>query len=166
MNPLLAASLFDNPWVIGAIIIIGALVNWLAKRREENKEPEPVGNEGPVAKTTPPEFNFEETLRRFLGEEEPVQIPPQSTPLPPPPPIPFATSTTLAAIRQQQENDAVRRFKQLSEQARHPAKVVTHGRGARSGPAGRTASPWRDPRTARQAFVASIIFAPPKCMEP
>jgi hypothetical protein len=52
---------------------------------------------------------------------------------------------------------------ELSEQARHPATVVTHPREPR---ARRPASPWRNPKHARQAFVASVIFDPPKCMQP
>jgi len=166
VNPLLANSLFDNPWVVGAVIILGAIVNWLAKRREEKKARQPDGDDGPEAETAPAEFNLEETLRRLLGEGEPLPTPPQSTTDLQPPPLPAAASTTLDAIRQQQQDDAIRRFEELTDHARHPAKVVTHGRENRSRPARRSASRWRDPRTARQAFVASIVFAPPKCMEP
>ena len=136
MNVVFAASLFDSPWVVATVIIVGTLINWLAKRREEKKAAQPAGDGSPPAEDPPGEFNLEETLRRFLGEE----------PLPRPPPLPPANANL-----------------ELSEQARHPARVVTHPREPR---ARRSASPWRNPKHARQAFVASVIFDPPKCMEP
>ncbi len=152
MNVVFAASLFDSPWVVATVIIVGTLINWLAKRREEKKAAQPAGDGSPPAEDPPGEFNLEETLRRFLGEE----------PLPRPPPLPPANAN-LEAARPQPPEEAIRRFEQLSEQARHPARVVTHPREPR---ARRSASPWRNPKHARQAFVASVIFDPPKCMEP
>lgn len=60
---------------------------------------------------------------------------------------------------------AVRRFEQLNEQGRHPATVVNTGRGRRSSTGARAVALVRDPRTVRQAFVASLIFDPPKAFE-
>ncbi len=81
MNALFAAGLFDSPWVIAAIVIGGAIANWLAKRRQEKQaRNHPTGESPPPAASTPPgEFNLEETLRRLMGEE-----PPAPTPAPPP----------------------------------------------------------------------------------
>ena len=31
MNPLFAAGLFDSPWLVAIIIIVGALSNWLSE---------------------------------------------------------------------------------------------------------------------------------------
>ncbi len=166
MNLLLANSLFDNPWVVGAVIIIGTIINWLAKRREEQKARQPAGEKEPETETAPAEFDLAETLRRFLGEGELPQTSPPSLPDLGPPPLPATASTNLDAILQQQQDDAARRFEELSDHTRHPVKVVTHEWETRSHAARRNASRWRDPRKARQAFVASLIFAPPKCMEP
>jgi len=70
-----------------------------------------------------------------------------------------------AALAHSERRDkAARRFAQLNEQGRHPATVVSTARGRRSGT--RPASHWRDSRSVRRAFVASLIFAPPKGLEP
>ena len=37
MNTLFAASLFDNPWVLVVIVLVGALSQWLMKRRQGNQ---------------------------------------------------------------------------------------------------------------------------------
>lgn len=196
VNALFAVGLFDNPWVVAVIVIVGALANWLSKRRQEKQAGQPPeGDEPSPSSGKPPgEFSLEETLRRLMGEEPPA-------PRPAPPPIPGAAqgelppapdweeeeplqpvsptvppmrppliavsqaSVTTTAVSEQQEQ-AARRFEQLNEQGRHPATVVGHGRGHRSRAARRAASLWRDPRSARQAFVASMVFAPPKSLEP
>jgi len=76
-----------------------------------------------------------------------------------------ASATTLEAS-EQDERDA-RRFEQLNEQGRHPATVVGGaGRERRSHAGTRADSPWRNRRSVRRAFVASLIFAPPKGLEP
>ena len=74
-----------------------------------------------------------------------------------------ASANRIEAGERQEKDD--RRFAQLIEQGEHPATVVStaHGRHSRTG--GRAASLWRDPRTVRRAFVASLIFAPPKAFE-
>jgi len=85
-----------------------------------------------------------------------------------PPPLPSASVVTTRAritiIKPSEEQaQAARRFAQLNERGRHPASVVhAHGRHSR---AGTRLAAWRDPRNARQAFVASLVFGPPKGME-
>ena len=194
MNPLFASGLFDSPWLVAIIVIVGAISNWLTKRRQEKQAEQPhKGDEpAPAASKPPSGFNLEEALRRLMGEEppEPARAPPRipraaQDELPPvpawqeeepfqpavqtvpplrPPPIAVAQAsiTTTAASEQQ----AARRFEQLNEQGRHPATVVGRGRGNRSRAGKRAASLWRDPRSARQAFVGSIVFAPPRSLEP
>ncbi len=63
------------------------------------------------------------------------------------------------------QEQAARRFAQLVEQGEYLAAILraNHGRCSRSG--ARTLSPWRDSRTVRRAFVASLILAPPKAFE-
>ena len=196
MNALFATGLFDSPWLIAIIIIVGAISNWLMKRRQEKEaEHPPEGDEpAPAASKPTGEFSLEEALRRLMGEE-----PPEPAPAPPripraaqdeTPPVPAwqeeepfqparqtvppllppliaaeqASITTTAASEQQEQ--AARRFEQLNEQGRHPATVVGHGRGHRLRAAKRAASLWRAPQSARQAFVGSVVFAPPKSLEP
>ena len=36
LNPLLAAGLFDNPWVFIALLLISGVANWLGKLRAKN----------------------------------------------------------------------------------------------------------------------------------
>jgi hypothetical protein len=69
-----------------------------------------------------------------------------------------------AALRySEQREKAARRFAQLNAQAKLPATVV-RARVHRSST--QPASLWRDSRAVRRAFVASLIFAPPKGLEP
>lgn len=198
MNTLFASGLFDSPWLVAIFIIVGAISNWLVKRRQEKEaEHPPVGNESPPAANKPAgEFNLEETLRRLMGEELPEparapapppirraaegELPPAPTrpeeelfqaaeqTVPPlrPPPIAVAPASVTTTAASEQQKEAARRFEQLNEQGRHPATVVGHRRGSRSRTGQRAASLWRDPRSARQAFVGAIVFAPPKGFEP
>jgi len=68
------------------------------------------------------------------------------------------------ATGERQEEDA-RRLAPLVEEAEPPATVVSTapGRALRASP--RAAGYWRDPRAVRRAFVASLVFAPPKALE-
>ena len=194
MNPLFASGLFDSPWMVAIIIIVGAISNWVTKRRQEKQAEQPPEGDEPAPAASKPTggLNLEETLRRLMGEEPPepapappripraaqVELPPVSVaqarsierefdhyPLRPPPVVVAqASSTTIAASEQQVQ--AARRFEQLNERGRHPATVLGRGRENRSPAGKRAASRWCDPRSARQAFVGSIVFAPPKSLEP
>ena len=194
MNPLFASGLFDSPWMVAIIIIVGAISNWVTKRRQEKQAEQPPEGDEPAPTASKPTggLNLEETLRRLMGEEPPapapappripraaqVELPPVSVaqarsierefdhyPLRPPPVVVAqASNTTIAASEQQVQ--AARRFEQLNEQGRHPATVLGRGRENRSHAGKRAASRWCDPRSARQAFVGSIVFAPPKSLEP
>jgi phosphoenolpyruvate carboxylase len=61
---------------------------------------------------------------------------------------------------------AEQRFEQLTEQVKRPAKVVTHTRQRPVRAGARGPSRWRDGRSVRRAFVASLVFAPPKSFDP
>lgn len=81
-----------------------------------------------------------------------------------PPPLPSAPRERATIIQASEEQtQAARRFAQLNQQGRHPAGVV-HAQGRHSRTGTRLAA-WRDPRNARQAFVASLVFGTPKGME-
>ena len=74
------------------------------------------------------------------------------------------TNANRIEAGERQEKDA-RRFAQLIEQGEHPATVVSTAHGHHSRAGARAVSLWGDPRTVRRAFVASLIFAPPKAFE-
>ena len=96
---------------------------------------------------------------------EAVRLPPIQT-APPSRPHPALAQASATAIKTSQQNEeAVRRFEQLNEQGRHPATVVNTGRGRRSREGTQAIGRLRDHRTVRQAFVASLVFGPPKAFE-
>jgi hypothetical protein len=186
MNLLLAAGLFDNPWLVAIIVVGGMIANWLSQRRKarqaEESAPEP--HESPATHPQPEKFDLEATLRRLLGEE--TAPPPRSIPPPPPmiPPVakarpePSWMETSVEtpppvvarragvgsfAVPQTPEQAAVR-FEQLNEQGRNPAKAQDLRRRHRP-QSGTRAALWSNRDKVRQAYVASLIFAPPKGLE-
>jgi hypothetical protein len=202
MNSILAAGLFDNPWIVAVIILGGALVNWLSQRRQaKQQEHQPEEDAAPSPKKAQGEFDMEATLRRLLGEQSsppapappPIPRPPQGQ-RPPPPPVwsggpttppvrtwmedsneaskpvrlppaiavarPVATSLEFDTSSEQ----AALRFEQLNEQGRHPATVIDHGHTRRTRTGAKSAL-WRDRKSVRRAFVASLVFGPPKGLE-
>ncbi len=82
------------------------------------------------------------------------------------PPIALAPVSVTFREASRQNEQAARRFEQLNERGRHPATVVSHTRQRASRSGLRGASRWRDSRSVRRAFVASLVFAPPKSFEP
>jgi hypothetical protein len=135
-----------------------------------------MGEEPPPPAPAPPPL-IPRTTRRDLP---PVQTPTEIKPLPPEwtrqaarptepvlrPPMAVAKSSVPTRVTSLEIEQAEKRFDQLTEQVRRPATVVTHTRqrAGRSGARGR--SRWRDVRSVRRAFVASLVFAPPKSFEP
>ena len=218
MNTLIAASLFDNPWVLAVIVLVGALSQWLMKRRQGNQaenqpdSDEPLPSPGKPQEQSQRQLDLQEALRQLLGGE-PTPRAPQPPPIPPvlrdaqpaevwsdeprklsgqpeqtwmdepqetyegarpptiqtaPPSRPhpaLARASATAFKSGEQKEEAVRRFEQLNEQGRHPATVVDTGRGRRSRAGAQAVALVRDPGTVRQAFVASLVFGPPKAFE-
>jgi hypothetical protein len=205
MNTFLAASLFDSPWVILVIVIVGALSNWLMKRRQGNQQRNvpPEGDEllPPPAEPqerSPRELDLQEVLRQILGGEPPPR-PTQPPPIPsvrrdakptevwsdeeqfqrqqtlmdeaeepsespqPRPTLPRAHATGVEPG--QRPEQIARHAEPFMESGRHPATVVSTGRPHRSHGGTRAIALVRDPRTLRQAFVASLVFGPPKALE-
>jgi hypothetical protein len=188
MNPLFAASLLDNPLVVIAIVVGGMIVNWLSQRRKaQQAEEQSLEERQPPAAGKPPgEFNLEETLRELMGEK-PVPPPlPRTFPTPPPMispaaearpqqtwlEVPVETPPPVAAKRAgvasfaipQTPEQAAVRFEQLNEQGRNPAKAQDLRRRHRPR-AGTRAAMWSNREKVRTAFVASLVFAPPKGLE-
>jgi hypothetical protein len=206
MNTLFANGLFDSPWLIAIFLIVGAISNWLMKRRQEKEaDDRPEGKPPPLPDKPEGEFNLEEALRRLLGgEPQPPPAPPplipRTTPAKPPPiedwteeeglrpeptwpeevrdhrnqtapavrlpPIAGRVPPVASTVAAEAAAQAPARLAAISEMGNRPAAGVeqgqAHGRRAR---ASRRATFWRDPRNARQAFVASVIFAPPKGLQ-
>jgi hypothetical protein len=214
MNFFAAGNLFDNPLVLLAIVLLGALSSWLMKRRQrseaanrydgDERSPSPQAQD-----RSEPEPDMQEILRRLLGGEPPPRVPL------PPPIFPVMREAQLSEdwsdeeqfepqrtwINESQEVDqearqlaqqtaeqsrqrtasaqasatriqaserhekSARRFAQLKEQGKHPATVMSTARGCRSRPGARAVSSWRDARTVRHAFVASLVFGLPKAFE-
>lgn len=187
MMPLLAASLFDNPLVVVAIVIGGMIVNWLAQRRKAQQdaaEQSPADDEPKAANKPAEEADLNEMLRRLLGGEPtptssmPPVLPRAVAATQPPPRLesPWVddseeTPPVMVAARKgvgsfavpQTPEQAAERFEQLNEQGRHPAKALDLRR-VRPGTGTRSAR-WRDRQKVREAFVASLVFAPPKGLE-
>jgi phosphoenolpyruvate carboxylase len=76
------------------------------------------------------------------------------------------TVNVPARVSNLEIEQAEKRFEQLTEQVRRPATVVTHTRQRPVRSGARGTSRWRDVRSVRRAFVASLVFAPPKSFEP
>ena len=175
MIPFFAAGLFDSPWVVLAILIGSALANWLAKRRQEKQAEQRPEGEEPPPPPVPPVIP-----QAARGELPPAQTWSEKKPLPPQsgrqpakhssrvllPPVALAPVSFMPQKAGETEEQTARRFEQLNEQARHPATVVIHKHQPASRFRPRSAARWRDTRSVRQAFIASLVFAPPKSLEP
>lgn len=195
--PIIFAGLLDGPWVIIAIVVAGALTNWLNKRREEKVAGEkPKDGSAPApSQSAPPDW--EERLRRLLGEEMVPPSPRPTQPAQPAPPLrrPTAQTTSTATrppiIRPADRRPAsllrpppvevapvvvlstagqvsggveetVRRFEQLDPAVMTPVRPIGAMENRRSSALGASL---RQPQNARQAFIASLVFGPPKALE-
>ncbi len=205
MNTLFAASLFDSPWVILVFVLVGALSNWLMKRRQRNQQgsrpegDEPLPPPGKPQEGSPRELDLQEVLRQLLGGEPPPPRVPQPPPIPPvlrdarlsevssdegqfqrepalsdearetveavrPYPAPLRSNATRVEPGEQLEQLA-RHFEQLNVTGRRPATLGNTGHKQRSRERTRAVALVRDAGTVRQAFVASLVFGPPKAFE-
>ena len=109
-----------------------------------------------------PEPAWMDESHETYGAARPPAIP--AVP-PPPPPAALARANAARIETLRRDEEAARRFEQLSQKARHPATAVGIGRGRRSPDGKRAIAMVRDPRTVRQAFIASVVFGPPKALE-
>jgi hypothetical protein len=188
--PIFAAGLFDGPWLIIAIAIISALANWLSKRRQQKE----ADRESPPATAPATEekkaTDWEKALRQLLGEEEtppqpsaPPPIPPVRRPPPPPliqtgeeesepvvitlpplrtPPIVSRPPVVVAPVMRESIPVGPRVSTPTPVQ---PAMTVSDFTRTRRARGRRVNVPWRNPRYAREASVASLVFGPPKGLE-
>lgn len=203
--PFFVANFLEGPWLVLVLIITSSIINWLSKKRAEQEQAR-----GESEGTPREASEWEERLRRLLGEEEqpapPVVKPPlvqrpaaaSSAPAAPPgaappgvaPPVirpapepirPRRPATSPMRPTQQSpvveiapevvsvaEKVAVRaeeslhRFEQREPVLPATATNISPVRGRRSPALGVAL---RQPQNARQAFVASVVFGPPKALE-
>jgi hypothetical protein len=108
----------------------------------------------PQEEYVPPKRNWMEEARTEARQTA-------STTAPPPPLISQSRVTIVRPSEEQTQSAS--HFAQSDQPGGRPATVV-HARGRHSR-AGTRLAAWRDPRNARQAFVASLVFGPPKGFE-
>lgn len=171
MQPFFGAGLFDNPLIVAAILIAGALIQWLSHRREKQN----ARREAELEESPPQAGNLEEELRRLLGipSEEPPPVYREERATPPPVPAweteeaegPRRPSLvqTLRAPPPIVENRPVIREPRRAERPlvlRTTDPTTTRRRRARS-----HAHLWKSKESVRQAFIASLVFGPPKSLE-
>ena len=187
MNLVFAAGLFDQPWLVAVVVIVGALINWLSQRRQEKQQRKEQQHSPGAASESPPKaegaFDVEEALRRLLGEE-PLKPTPAPPPIPqtvvnrqPPPPVRRGNVSapvlvppliavavpTVASVRISDTTEqAALRLARADEQVQHSLVGGLHRGTARSG---NRNSRWRDRSSMRRAFVGSLVFGPPKGLE-
>lgn len=187
------AGFFDGPWMFFVIVLAGAFINWLTKRRQEEAErnatrplarpPNPLPSQ-----PTRPSAEWEERMRRMLGEEvgapplippivreaaprrQPPVItaaregklvrPPVRLPVPPPP-------TEIAPLLEEEAEipsveETVRRFEKMDPAVMTPVRPLGQLRQTEGS---RLGAVLRRREVARQAFLTSLVFGPPKALE-
>jgi hypothetical protein len=179
-------ALFDNPWVVVAILVASGVANWLAQRRAKKTE----GEADPEAEAPPAAPGWQEKLRELLQEAQ-AQSQPTDPPKPPrgegaPPVLRRTTPPEVVIVppvitaRESQPRPirpppvAVVAPSRFQGYAMDHVKSPPPARPARSvlppvrktGPRpGKLQQTLRRSDTARQAFVASLVFGPPKGLE-
>ncbi len=198
--PFFVANFLEGPWLVLVLIITSSIINWLSKKRAEQEQAR-----GESEGTPREASEWEERLRRLLGEEEqpappvvkpplvqrpaagtgapvappgaaPPVIRPAQAPVrplrpatPPMRPVQHAPTIEIApeivsvadkvAVRAE---ESLHRFEQREPVLPATATNISPVRGRRSPALGVAL---RQPQNARQAFVASVVFGPPKALE-
>lgn len=212
MNSLVAAGLFENPLVLATIILVGALANWLMKRRQAGTPASPNENESPLARgqqePSARQPDLQDILRQLLGGEPPPAVAPPPIPrvsrdeqvspaegdegqFHPDPTWPDQSPESYEALRQPLNQSAqrsrrhnaaasahathlepddryentVRRVVTFDGKAKHPGRAMQTARRRHPITGGRAVRLWRDRQIVRRAFVASLVFAPPKGLD-
>jgi hypothetical protein len=170
-QPEVEPSLPDNP--LGELTLEDALRRLLGQESSSQQPAPPpiIPSTVPTGPSSTTDWHVEEYGKRGQNwmEEIPenraevrettAQMPPLLRP------TPFAQARAAASIISPSEEllPAVGHLEKLSESGQRPATVV-HGVARHLRQSARAAY-WRNPRNAREAFVASLVFGPPKGME-
>ena len=194
LTPIIAAGLFDSPWVIIALVIASGIANWLSKRRAEKNGELPPSDQETSAPPSAAPPDWEERLRRMLGEDVPTATPPPTAAPPPiirptepprsappllrparqaappapprrPPPVEIVPVIVPQSVNEASaEIEETGRRYELQEAAAKAALLRQAMTRAPRRTTGLKAA-LRQPQAARQAFVASLVFGPPKGLE-
>lgn len=116
-----------------------------------------------------PRSSDEEQEERWTDETseayEESPLPARETAEPPKPEQVLAQASAARIESPKTPEEEARRVVRLVEQVGRRPAAASCARGRLSRTGARANSPWRDPRAARRAFVASLLFAPPKAFE-
>ena len=126
-------------------------------RRDETPSPAGADEES----YTPEWSGPRETPESYEGASERAD----STTAPLRPRADLAHATAAFDEVSERPQKATRPFEKLDAAPKHPATVASSRRWRRSREGARAVALVRDARTVRQAFVASLVFGPPKALE-
>jgi hypothetical protein len=179
--PPFIAGLFDSPWVVIAILVASGIANWLAQRRAQKaEENSTTDSETPQAATPGWQEKLRELLEEAQTQSQPRPTPPAGGPppllrrtTPPevvivPPVIPPGETYTATALRPPPVAIAAPRdtdYRDLKGLSSKAARPVLAPAQVEIRPRSHLQEVLRHPDTARQAFVASLVFGPPKGLE-
>lgn len=192
ITPIIAAGLFDSPWVIIAVVIASGIANWLSKRRAEKNGELPPSDQQPSAPPPAGPPDWEERLRRMLGEDVPTATPPPTAAPPPiirpatprsappllrparqtappaspprPPPVEIVPLIVPQTVKEASaEIEETGRRYELQEAAAKAALLQSIARAPRRTNGLKVRL--QQPQAARQAFVASLVLGLPKGLE-
>jgi hypothetical protein len=177
--PTFIAGLFDSPWVVIAILVASGIANWLAQRRaQKGEENSPTDSETPPAATPGWQEKLRELLEEAQAQSQPRPTPPTSGPPPllrrtsppevviVPPVIPSGDSHATPSLRPPPVAIAAPRDSEHRDfKAKVPKPTVLTSAPGATRSRGKLQETLRHPDTARQAFVASLVFGPPKGLE-
>jgi hypothetical protein len=124
-----------------------------------DKVPSPVGAD--EESYTPEWSEPRETSESYDGAVEHAD----STAAPPRPGAALAHATVASDEASERPEKATRLLQKLDAAPKRPATVASNRRWRRSPEGVRAVALVRDARTVRQAFVASLVFGPPKALE-
>lgn len=203
MNSLVAASLFDSPLVLLALLLFASLSSWLTLRRQQREaRDQAAGDESPPLRKSHERaergLDVPEVLRRLL-EDEPLVRAPQPPPTPrsprdapsqeswledepfrperewpgepetafePAPPVRSQPPTTPPRVVPRTKAPMVTPAHWSRQVALRPLRptAVASSRRRYSRDGAHAIELVRNARTVRQAFVASLVFGPPKAI--
>jgi hypothetical protein len=145
----------------GEVSLEEVLRRLLGGEPQETPAPPPLPGT-PQAQPPPIDTWMEEEARRqdreWSGEDSEEEI--QAAPAARPPRIAGAGLAVARPVAGEPAAQATVSLTAISDQGHPPVARVEHRR------AGRQAAFWRNPKNARRAFVASVVFAPPKGLQP
>lgn len=179
---MIASGIFDHPLVVFAVLIAGAIIQWLTQKRQaEEARRQSEAEQAGIPEPPREEAALERKLRELLGQEPESQPareygesasqsqPPDRVYREPPPPVVSLPEPPQIVI-QSRGFQVPALPKEMGRtlgvmKARLPSEMPGLRSTRRRGSSTQTWL-WRDRKSARRAFVASLVFGPPKGLEP